>query len=361
MPVREGRLPAGGLEVAAEAGDAVILVGDGAAAAAAGLTAGAPRVLAWETPGFRAGAWARVLAEVCAGFDAVLLPACPDGRDLAPRLAARLGRPLLAGAVEVGPGFAVLPRDGDRRSIRVGLTGPAVVTVRPGAGGGAARGGAGGRGVRPQPGNLVGAAGSRSPILGSGGVGSPPTPGAPSGTGAVGRVGLITAETDDAGAHDAETIAVMAPDPATMDLSEAGRIVAGGAGLMGGEDGGAAAFALLSEVATALAASTGATRVVTDAGLVPFERQIGTAGTMVSPVLYMAIGVSGAVQHLSGTGDPAHVVAVNLDPSCPMMAAADLGLVTDAPGLLAALARRLGVDPAAVDARFEGGDAGDSL
>ena len=137
--------------------------------------------------------------------------------------------------------------------------------------------------------------------------------------------------------RDAEVVEVLPPDPATIDLAEAPRILAGGAGLHE-ED-----FGLLGRVAAALGASMGATRVVADAGWVPFERQIGTTGVTVDPDLYIALGISGAVQHTSGLGTPEHVVSVNVDPSCPMMALADLALVTDAPAFLRALADRLGV------------------
>ncbi len=125
---------------------------------------------------------------------------------------------------------------------------------------------------------------------------------------------------------------------ATMDLAEAPRILGGGAGLGGADD-----FALLTDVAAALGASMGATRVVTDAGWVGHERQIGTTGVVVDPRLYVAFGISGAVQHTSGLGDPQHMVSVNLDPHCPMMALADLAVVADASAVLRALAGQLGL------------------
>jgi len=90
-------------------------------------------------------------------------------------------------------------------------------------------------------------------------------------------------------------------------------------------------------------ASAGATRVVTDAGWIGYERQIGTTGVTIDPDLYIALGVSGATQHVGGLGAPRHVVSVNTDPSCPMTAMADLGLITDGRGLLIELARRLNV------------------
>jgi electron transfer flavoprotein alpha subunit len=152
--------------------------------------------------------------------------------------------------------------------------------------------------------------------------------------------------------HDVEVVEVLEPDPETMDLAEAGRVLAGGAGLVArgaGDEAGPAAMALLQRVASALGASAGATRVVTDAGWVGFERQIGTTGVAIDPDLYIAFGISGASQHTGGLGAPSHIVSVNIDPSCPMTAMADLGLVTDAGELLRVLAERLGMDvPSAI-------------
>jgi electron transfer flavoprotein alpha subunit len=137
---------------------------------------------------------------------------------------------------------------------------------------------------------------------------------------------------------DAELIALIPADPATVDLSEARRIIAGGAGL-----GGPEAFELLERIAKALSASLGATRLAADLGWVDQARYIGTTGVTVDPDLYVAIGISGAVQHLTGLGDPRHIVAANLDASCPMMSRAELALVCDVGELLAALAARLEV------------------
>jgi electron transfer flavoprotein alpha subunit len=145
---------------------------------------------------------------------------------------------------------------------------------------------------------------------------------------------------------DAEVIALVEPDPTTMDLADATRVLAGGAGLVprGATDAEARAlFGLLADVAGRLGASMGATRVATDAGWAGHERQIGTTGVTVDPDLYVAFGVSGATQHTGGLGSPRHTVSVNIDPSCPMTAMADLGLVADATGLLVQLAGRLGV------------------
>ena len=136
---------------------------------------------------------------------------------------------------------------------------------------------------------------------------------------------------------------MLQPEPSTADLAEARRIVGGGAGLVPAGADGAAVMRLLAEVGSALEASAGATRVVTDAGWMSYDRQIGTTGVAVSPELYVAFGISGAAQHVGGLGAPEHVVSINTDPSCPMTAMADLGIVADAPAVLAELADRLGL------------------
>jgi electron transfer flavoprotein alpha subunit len=141
-------------------------------------------------------------------------------------------------------------------------------------------------------------------------------------------------------------IALVEPDVHTMDLSDAARVVSGGAGLAAGLDDRRATetFAVLGQVAAALGGSAGATRVATDAGWTGYERQIGTTGVTIAPALYIALGVSGAAQHVGGLGNPRQVISVNTDSAAPMTAMADLGLVTDARSLLVELARRLGVD-----------------
>ena len=94
-------------------------------------------------------------------------------------------------------------------------------------------------------------------------------------------------------------------------------------------------------VASGIGASMGATRVITDRGWVPHARQIGTTGVVVDPTVYLAFGISGAVQHTAGLGAPDHVVSVNTDPHCPMMQLADLAIVADANAVLDELEARL--------------------
>jgi electron transfer flavoprotein alpha subunit len=266
----------------------------------------------------------------------VLLPASPDGRDLAPRLAAATGRPLvartLAAGVRTGGDGAVgvrasVARIDDRLLVPLDVSGPAVATLAVGG--------------RP----AVHSRGASSGAVVEELVLPPPPAGG------------------DPGRCDPDLVEVLEPDLHTMDLADATRVVAGGAGLVSGLDDRRATdtFTLLRSVAAALGGSAGATRVATDAGWTGYERQIGTTGVTVDPDLYIALGVSGAAQHTGGLGAPRHVVSVNTDPSCPMTAMADLGLVTDARALLVELARRLGVEvpvPAPVPARSPSGAGG---
>jgi electron transfer flavoprotein alpha subunit len=306
---RGGRMPVGADEAVAEAGGVALVVGDGAKEASTTLPAAVTVNWCDTGVGLRPGALSSSLATVLGGAPLVVLPASPDGRDLAPRLAAALGRPLLAGAVSVGwdasTGRVSAQLSRLEGTLLVGATanGPAVATLLPG--------------VRSVP----------------------PADGEP-------QRREVTLPAPSPDVVDVEVVEVVEPDPSTMDLGDAVRVLGGGAGLVARDAGEAPArgtFALLSEVAAALGASAGATRVVTDAGWLGYDRQIGTTGVAVDPELYIAFGVSGASQHTGGLGAPRHVVSVNLDPSCPMTAMADLGLVTDARALLVELARRLGV------------------
>jgi electron transfer flavoprotein alpha subunit len=296
---RDGRLPAGADETVSEAGGTAVVVGTGALEAASGLVSASE--VRWASISGGPGALAAALGPVVADAGVILLPASPDGRDLAPRLAFTTGRPLVAGAVAVHPdGASVLRADG-RVLVDVTFDGPVVATLMPG---------------------------SRRPLIRDN----------PS-------LLAINLETTDS-VLDPEVLGLIPPDPATMDLADATRVLGGGAGLVppGTDDARARAiFALLIDVASALGASAGATRVVTDAGWMAYHRQIGTTGVAIDPDLYVAIGVSGASQHVGGLGAPSHIVSVNTDPSCPMTSLADLGLVADGLGMLIELARRLGV------------------
>ena len=293
VPVRDGVLPAGADEVIAECGGRGILAGSGPSAAE--LAGIATDVRLVELGAFAPDRWARSLARLV-DDDVVVLPGSPDGRDLAPRLASFLGRRLLAGAVEVIPERARLARGAGRDLHDVVIREPVVATLQPGV-----------RGVARD-------------------------------ADAVSAVTVVDDIDEGDDGTDAQVLEVLPPDVTTMDLAEARRIVGGGAGLDGADR-----FAALAAVAAGLGASMGATRVITDRGWVGHERQIGTTGVVVDPELYVAFGISGAVQHTAGLGTPVHVVSVNTDPHCPMMQMADLAVVADANAVLDELAARLGV------------------
>jgi electron transfer flavoprotein alpha subunit len=307
VPVRNGVLPLGAAEATSEAGGHCWLLGSGCQDALTELPSATGSVRISEIGRFEPARWAALLSPALAADPGhLLVPASPDGRDLAPRLAAALDRPLVTGVTELSGRRAVVTRHGDRVMETLALSAPVVAVLQ--------------LGIRS-----VATGASQSQFtevdLMAATSGSDGTSGPDAGM---------------AGGGHVQPLADIPAAPATVDLAEAHRIVAGGAGL-GSED----RIDLLTEVAERLGASVGATRVVTDLGWLPPERQIGTTGALIDPELYIAVGISGAVQHTAGLGSPRHIVSVNTDPSCPMMELADLALLCDGPAFLEALVDEL--------------------
>jgi electron transfer flavoprotein alpha subunit len=265
--------------------------GIGTAAAALGRF-GAAVVRAAEHPAlgdYHAEAYAAVVAERVrsGGYVAVIFPATTLGKDLAPRVAALLDVPLAGDVtgleVEAGTLKAVRPVYAGKAFAQVRLAAiPALVTIRP---------------------NVF------QPVE---------TPGA-------GSVESFTPAVDP-GSWKVRLVERKAAGGGSLDVSEATVVVAGGRGMKDPSNWG-----LLEALRDAVGdgAALGASRAVVDAGWRPHGEQVGQTGKTVAPKLYIAVGISGAIQHLAGMRTSKTIVAVNKDADAPIFAVADYGIVGD--------------------------------
>jgi electron transfer flavoprotein alpha subunit len=293
---RDGKLRRPSLEAVSEArrlagslsGASVeaVLVGSGVEGLAAELGHyGADTVHVFDDAALGAYAtepYARALAQVVerGKAAALLVPFTAQGKDLAPRVAAKLG----AGLVSDVNGLAV--KDGQLEARRAMYSGKVRATVRWERGPWLAT-------LRPNVFPLAAPDASRSAKVEKGTV--------------------------DTSAR-ARVTATHAAEGAKIELSEAQVIVSGGRGLKGPEN-----FHLVQSLADAFGAAVGASRAVVDAGWVDHQYQVGQTGKTVSPTLYIACGISGAIQHLAGMSSSKFIVAINKDADAPIFKVADYG------------------------------------
>ncbi|HEU4751188.1 MAG TPA: electron transfer flavoprotein subunit alpha/FixB family protein [Acidimicrobiia bacterium] len=284
---------------------AVIYVGVGSDAAFATLGEYGARKVFHFDPGDHlvAAPVAHALAEMARAQapDLILFGQAYDDRDVAGRLAARLGATVLSNAIDVGleQGSATTSHEifGGTQIAGAAFTGPGPYLVL----------------VRPKS-----------------------FPASPVGTTAP---QVSKQKPAEVGRADARVIETHVEEREGPKLEDAAVIVSGGRGLGSSEN-----YQLIEKLGKLLGAATGATRAIVDAGWVPYAKQVGQTGKTVKPEVYIAAGVSGAMQHLVGMKDAKTIIAINKDPDAPIFAIADLGIVGDVhkvlPKLIEALENR---------------------
>jgi len=281
------------------AGHVTVVIGGGSEAIAPELGSyGASKVIVAGDPrlsAYTSSAYAKIVAEIAKREDASVLffPAGQTGRDLAPRVAAKLEAGIASDCtairVEAGELIAERPVYAGKAVVEVRVTSPVkIFTLRP---------------------NVFTAAAESGPA--------------------------VSIQKTDVALTDGDFTTKVTGVKATtgkMDVTEAAVVVSGGRGMKGPEH-----FHLVEELALALGGAVGASRAVVDAGWRPHDEQVGQTGKTVSPTLYIACGISGAIQHLAGMSSSKYIVAINKDKDAPIFQIADYGIAGDVFEVLPAL------------------------
>jgi electron transfer flavoprotein alpha subunit len=270
--------------------------GCGPAAAQAAHIAGVAKILVADATAFADGLAENIAEQVlaiAAGYSHILAPATAYGKNILPRVAARLD------VAQISEITKVDAPDTFERPI---YAGNAIATVR---------------------------SGDATKVITVRGTGFP----AAAASGGTAATEYLTA------VADVGTSAFLGREMAKSDrpeLTAAKIVVSGGRGMGSGDN-----FKILEPLADKLGAAMGASRAAVDAGFVPNDWQVGQTGKIVAPALYIAVGISGAIQHLAGMKDSKVIVAINKDPEAPIFGLADYGIVGDlfdiVPQLVAAL------------------------
>jgi electron transfer flavoprotein alpha subunit len=282
---------------------------------------GVAEVCAVSAPGltgYAPVAWARALAELAAERQAVAVVAAATdrGAEVLAHLGALTGLPVAANCIQAGPAAADGGSERQWLLVRQRWAGSVLEDA-----------------VLDAPLALMTVAADFAPV-------GPVTGGGPAEV----RPTLFTPELT---AADLQVQAVQTQELSTGVSLATARVVVGGGRGVGGPDG----FAALEELAALLGGVVGVSRVVTSAGWRPHRQQVGQTGTKISPELYLACGISGAIQHMAGCLNAKHIIAVNTDPDAPIIARAQYAVIADLheliPALVSAIRARLSLAPEA--------------
>jgi electron transfer flavoprotein alpha subunit len=278
--------------------DVAVFAADGkAVCAAAAKLKGVRKVLRVARPENGkplAAVLAPQIAKLAAGYSHVLAPSTTFGKDVLPRAAALLGAPQVSDVMKVLDPLTF------ERPI---YAGNAIVTVK-----------------APEKPCVVATVRTAS------------WPAAPEG----GNAAVTDTAVDVPFPAHSRYVELKKDATDRPDLQSAVRVVSGGRGVGSKEN-----FAIIYKLADKLGAAVGASRAAVDAGFVPNDLQVGQTGKIIAPELYIAVGISGAIQHITGIKDARTIVAINRDPDAPIFQVADLGLVGDLFQLLPELEKEL--------------------